>query len=111
MRENRSLQSHYRLSVDEESLAAFCRRWKIRRLEAFGSVLREDFAPDSDIDLLVTFQPDAEWSLFDHLRMTGELAAILGREVDLVSRRAVERSHNWIRRRAILDSSRPFYDA
>ena len=65
----------------------------------------------ADIDLLVTFQPDAEWSLFDHLRMTGELGAILGRAVDLVSRRAVERSHNWIRRRAILDSSRPFYDA
>ena len=74
-------------------------------------MLREDFGPDSDIDLLVTFQPDAEWSLFDHLQMTGELAAIIGRDVDLVSRRAVERSHNWIRRRAILDSSRPFYDA
>jgi len=110
MRENPSLHS-YRLSVDEESLATFCRRWKIRRLEMFGSVLREDFGPDSDIDLLVTFEPDAEWSLFDHVRMTGELAAILGRDVDLVSRRAVERSHNWIRRRAILDSSRPFYDA
>jgi predicted nucleotidyltransferase len=110
MRENPSLESH-RLSFDAESLAAFCRRWKIRRLEVFGSVLREDFGPDSDIDLLVSFQPDAEWSLFDHVRMTDELAAILGRDVDLVSRRAVERSHNWIRRRAILDSSRPFYDA
>ena len=109
MHEN-PLESH-RLSVDKESLAAFCRRWKIRRLEVFGSALREDFGPDSDIDLLVTFQSDAEWSLFDHLQMTGELAAILGRDVDLVSRRAVERSHNWIRRRAILDSSRPFYDA
>jgi predicted nucleotidyltransferase len=100
-----------RLSFEKESLAAFCARWKICRLELFGSVLREDFRPDSDIDLLVTFLPDAEWSLFDHVRMTSELAAILGRRIDLVSRRAVERSHNWIRRRAILDSSRPFYDA
>jgi predicted nucleotidyltransferase len=109
MREN-PLAFH-RLSFDRESLTAFCLRWKIRRLEFFGSVLREDFGPDSDIDLLVTFQPDAEWSLFDHLEMTRELAAILGRDVDLVSRRAVERSHNWIRRRAILDGSQPFYDA
>ncbi len=100
-----------RLSFEKESLAAFCGRWKIRRLELFGSVLREDFRPDSDIDLLVTFLPDAEWSLFDHVRMTSELAAILGRRIDLVSRRAVERSHNWIRRQAILDSSQPFYDA
>ena len=110
MRDKPSLGS-YRLSIDEQALAAFCRRWKIRRLEVFGSVLREDFGPHSDIDLLVTFLPDAEWSLFDHVKMTSELAAILGREVDLVSRRAVERSHNWIRRRAILGGSRPFYDA
>ena len=110
MREESSLLSHH-LSFDRATLAAFCRRWKIRRLEVFGSVLREDFGPDSDIDLLVTFQHDAEWSLFDHLRMTSEIAVILGRDVDLVSRRAVERSHNWIRRRAILDSSRPFYEA
>src|SRR3990170_2944244 len=104
MRESPSLPLHH-LSFDEESLAACCRRWKILRLEVFGSALREDFGPDSDIDLLVTFSPDAEWSLFDHVRMTEELAAILGRDVDLISRRAVERSHNWIRRQAILDSS------
>jgi predicted nucleotidyltransferase len=110
MRENGSLES-YRLCVVRAALAAFCRRWKIRSLEVFGSVLREDFGPDSDLDMLVTFEPAAEWSLFDHLRMTGELAAIVGRDVDLVSRRAVERSHNWIRRQAILGSSRPFYDA
>ena len=100
-----------RLRFDRGSLADFCRRWKVRRLEAFGSIVREDFGPDSDVDLLVTFAPDADWSLFDHLQMTGELRAILGRDVDLVSRRAVERSHNWIRREAILGSSRPFYDA
>ena len=100
-----------RLPFDRESLATFCRRWKICRLEAFGSVLREDFGPDSDVDLLVTFEPEVDWSLFDHLRMTGELAGILGRDVDLVSRRAVERSHNWIRRRAILESSRTLYGA
>ena len=77
----------------------------------FGSALRGEQRPDSDIDLLVSFGPDAEWSLFDHLHMEEELEVLLGRKVDLVSRRAIERSDNWIRRRAILDSARTIYEA
>ena len=80
----------------------------MRGLELFGSVLRSDFGPDSDIDLLVDFEPDAGWSLFDHEAMRLELCALLGREVDLVSKRAIERSTNWIRRKAILESAVPF---
>ena len=76
----------------------FCRRWKIVELSVFGSVLRDDFRPDSDVDLLARFAPEARWSLFDHARMERELEEILGREVDLVSRSTVERSPNWIRR-------------
>lgn len=94
-----------------EQVEAFCRRWSIVELSVFGSVLRADFRPDSDIDLLVRFAPEARWSLFDHARMERELGEILGREVDLVSRSAVERSPNWIRRKEILSTARTLYAA
>ena len=100
-----------KLAVDQEKVSSFCRRWKIVELSFFGSVLRDDFRPDSDIDVLVSFAKDAEWSLFDHLAMEEELSAILSRKVDLISRRAIERSDNWIRRRAILESAEPYYVA
>jgi uncharacterized protein with HEPN domain/predicted nucleotidyltransferase len=71
--------------------------------------LRDDFGPDSDVDVLVTFEPEARWSLFDLAGAEQELSDLLGRDVDLVSKRGVERSPNWIRRRAILASARPYY--
>jgi len=98
-----------RIPIDCEKIAEFCRRWKITEFALFGSVLRDDFRPDSDVDVLVTFAPDAEWSLFDDVDMEEELSAIFGRKVDLVSRRAVERSDNWIRRKAILSTAEPVY--
>lgn len=100
-----------RIAIDRERIADFCRRWKIVELALFGSVLRDDFRPDSDIDVLVSFAPDAEWSLFDHVAMEDELTAMIGRKVDLVSRRAIERSENWIRRKAILGSAEPVHVA
>lgn len=100
-----------RIPIDREKIAEFCRRWKITEFALFGSVLREDFRPDSDVDVLVTFVPDAKWSLFDDVDMEEELSAIFGRKVDLVSRRAVERSENWIRRKAILSTAEPIYVA
>lgn len=99
------------MDLPMNEIASFCHRWKIARLEVFGSVLREDFRRDSDVDLLVTFKPGAGWSLFDHIEMQEELAALLGREVDLISRHAVEQSDNWIRRRAILESAEVLYAA
>jgi uncharacterized protein len=89
----------------------FCRRWKIVELSLFGSALREDFSPDSDIDLLVRFASDADWSLLDRARMERELVELLGREVDLISRVAVEASPNWIRRNEILGSAKTLYAA
>ena len=80
-------------------------------MDFFGSVLREDFRPDSDVDVLVSFLPEAPWGLFDHVRMEDELSDLLGRRVDLVNRKAVERSSNWIRRDAILTSAKPCYVA
>ena len=99
------------LGIDEATLADFCRRWKVRELAVFGSALRDDFGPESDVDLLVTFQPEARWGLFDHFRMERELADMLGREVDLLTRRSVESSANWIRRREILRTARTIYAA
>src|SRR3990172_6281743 len=84
------------LTMPADKLADFCRRWKIMEFALFGSVLRDDFRPDSDIDVLVTFAPDAGWSLFDHVTMQEELKVIFGRKGDLVSRRGVERSQNYI---------------
>jgi hypothetical protein len=93
------------LPIDTDSLGAFSRKWSISELAVFGSVLRDDFGPESDVDFLATFAPDAQWSLLDHVKMQEELAAIVGRPVDLVTRRAVENSRNPIRRRAILESA------
>ncbi len=92
-----------------QAITIFCQRWKIAELSVFGSALRDDFRADSDIDVLVSFSPGADWSILDHVQMEEELSAILGRPVDLVTRRAVERSPNWVRRRAILESAEPLY--
>ncbi len=94
-----------------EGLTEFCRRWKIAELALFGSALRSDFAPDSDVDMLVTFEAGAGWSLMDHVRIQDELSGLLGRKVDLVSRKGIERSRNYIRRKAILDSAEVIYGA
>jgi uncharacterized protein len=90
-----------RLPVDEAKLSDYCRRWKIAKLELFGSA-RFDWDSAHDIDLLVSFQDDAHWSLLDHVEMQEELGTLLGRPVDLVTRRSIERSQNPIRREAIL---------
>jgi predicted nucleotidyltransferase len=93
-----------------KQLDEFCRRWKITELRVFGSALRDDFRPDSDLDLLVTFAPDADWSLLNHVAMEEELSGIVGRKVDLVSQRAIERCSNWIRRKAVLESAEPWWE-
>jgi predicted nucleotidyltransferase len=100
-----------RIEIPQDRLAAFCRTHRIRRLSVFGSALREDFRPDSDVDLLVSFEEGARYSLFDLVTMQDELQAILGREVDLVEREAVEQSENYIRRRHILQNEEPVYVA
>jgi len=99
------------LGISPEMIAEFCQRWKISRLAVFGSALRSRVRPDSDIDLLVTFASDADWSMFDHYRMEDELVELLGREVDLVSKEAIEENPNPIFRREILGSAREIYAA
>lgn len=85
-----------------------CQRWRVRELSVFGSALRGDFRPDSDIDLLVSFAPDAPWSLWDLAAMREELIDIFGRPVDLVEREALR---NPYRKRAILATCETIYAA
>lgn len=98
-----------RIDVPMEGIESFCRKWKVQRMWLFGSVLREDFGPDSDVDVLVEFAPDVRWSLLDLVGAEQELASIFGRPADLVERQCVEQSSNWIRRRHILSSARALY--
>lgn len=100
-----------RIDIPRERIAEFCQRHRVQKLSLFGSALREDFRPDSDVDVLVSFTEDARYSLFDLAAMEEELASILGRKVDLVEREAIEQSENYIRRRHILQSEVPLYVA
>jgi predicted nucleotidyltransferase len=72
-----------RIQIDRDRVADFCRRHQVRRLALFGSVLRDDFRPDSDVDVLVEFGPESHAGLFEMARMEAELAEMVGRKVDL----------------------------
>ncbi|MDE0387247.1 MAG: nucleotidyltransferase family protein [Rhodospirillales bacterium] len=100
-----------RIAIPTEGIAAFCERWQVTELALFGSVLRDDFGPDSDIDVLVAFKDGARHTLFDLSRMEEELKTLFGREVDLAERAGIEMSKNYIRRRAILQSAETVYAA
>jgi predicted nucleotidyltransferase len=96
------------ITLPEERVADFCQRWKVVEMALFGSVLRDDFGPESDIDVLVTFQPDAPWSLWDILDMRDELHQIFGRQIDLVEKDALR---NPFRKREILQNHKVVYAA
>jgi predicted nucleotidyltransferase len=96
------------INLPKEEIEDFCRRWKIKEMSIFGSVLREDFSPGSDVDILVSFFKDARWSLFDWVDMIEELKRITGREVDLVERESLR---NPFRRRTILTNKEVIYAA
>ena len=96
------------LELDRKALFDFCRRWRIREMSVFGSCLREDFSPESDLDFLVRFEDAVPWSLWDLVVMHDELAAITGRKVDLVDQDGLR---NPYRRKAILDSREVIYAA
>ena len=94
------------IEIDKAKLRDFCQRWKITEFALFGSATKpREFRNDSDVDVLVSFADDAEWSLFDHVHMRDELCDIFGRDVDLLTRRAVEHSRNPYRQRAILSTA------
>lgn len=98
-----------RIDLPHHQIAEFCEKWQITEFALFGSVLRADFSAESDVDVLVTFAPEANWSLFDHVEMQMELETLLARPVDLISKRGIEASRNHLRKQAILDSARVVY--
>lgn len=99
-----------RLLIDHERLQAFCRKWGIRELDVFGSVLRDDFGPESDIDFLATFESGTRYGLAELLDMEDELSALVGRRIDLVDRRQLEgRETNPYRKASILRYKQPLY--
>ncbi|MCX7014468.1 MAG: nucleotidyltransferase family protein [Candidatus Sumerlaeota bacterium] len=98
--------SRYSLAIPTDRIPEFCRKWKITEFALFGSVLRDDFRPDSDVDVLVTFAPDAPWSLWDLVDIREELEQIIGRSVDLVEKDALR---NPYRRHEILRTHEVIY--
>ena len=98
------------LSIPKDRLAEFCRTHGICRLAVFGSALREDFGPDSDIDVLVELEPGRTPG-FGFVTIAAELSDLFGRHVDVLTRSSVERSQNYIRRKAILESTKVIYVA
>ena len=97
-----------KLEINQEVIQEFCRRWKITEFSLFGSVLREDFTPESDVDVLISFEPDIPWSLFDWMDMVDELKSIFGRDVDLVEKSGLR---NPFRRHEILTHRQVIYAA
>ncbi len=100
-----------RLGLTAEQLVGFCDRHQVAELALFGSILRDDFYPDSDIDILVTYRPHAQRGLLEKVAMKAELESLVNRKVDLVSKKAIEKNRNWIRRRNILSSFEIIYVA
>lgn len=96
-------------SISQPEMTQFCRRWKVRELALFGSAVRTDFKPESDVDVLVSFHEDANWGLFDHVQVRLELETIFKRKVDLVTRRALEQSQNGLLRERILNNTKVIY--
>ena len=96
------------IAVDRARIEQFCWKWRVKELSIFGSALRDDFGPDSDVDVLVVYEDDAEWSLFDHIDAEDELRAIFGRDVDLVEKDAIRnpfRRHHILNNREVIHAT------
>ncbi len=98
----------YALPIPQIEIVDFCQRWKIEEFYLFGSVLRDDFRENSDIDIMVEFQADAEWG-FEFAKMILELEEIFQRQVDLIVKKSIEQSKNWIRKQEILSTAKLVY--
>jgi uncharacterized protein len=97
------------IDLPMEAIAEFCARWQVIEFALFGSVLRDDFRVDSDIDILINFSPNVQRGLTETLQMRDELEVIFERKVDLIVKAAIERSENWLRRKNILESAQTIY--
>ncbi|MBV6433329.1 MAG: hypothetical protein IANPNBLG_03507 [Bryobacteraceae bacterium] len=96
-------------SIPQKDLNRFCQRWQIREFALFGSALRADFKPESDVDVLLSFKETANWGLFDHVQMRLDLEALFKRKVDLITRRALEQTQNELLRERILRTAKVIF--
>lgn len=97
-----------KIDIPMDKIEVFCKKWKIKEFSLFGSVLRDDFRPDSDVDVMVSFHENAGWDLFDVVNMIDELKVIFGRDVDLVEKGTIR---NPFRRHAIMTTREVLYAA
>jgi predicted nucleotidyltransferase len=97
-----------KIKIDQSRIVEFCKRWKVKEFALFGSVLRDDFRPDSDVDVLLGFASDAKWDLFDLATMYDELQLMFGRKVDLVENGTIR---NPFRRQSIMSTREILYAA
>ncbi len=93
------------IPIPYDDIRAFCEKWQITEFALFGSVLRDDFGPESDIDVLVYYPSTTTIDLLDEVQMVYELQEIFGRKVDMVSKKAILNSKNRYRRNSILNSA------
>ena len=93
----------------KKQIEEFCNVWDVRELQVFGSVLRPDFRPDSDIDIIVDFKPGSSHTLIHLAKMEEELEHIFNRRIDLITRQAVDQSRNYIRKKTILSTMEKVY--
>lgn len=100
-----------KLNLSTKEINDFCFENQIQELSLFGSVLRDDFNINSDLDFLVVFEPQIKLSLMDLVRIQYQLEDITKRKVDLIEKRSILHSHNWIRRQNILNSSQIIYES
>lgn len=98
------------IALPEAAIAEFCQRWNIKEFYLFGSVLRADFRPDSDVDVMIQFAPASACGLLQLVRMKYELEDLFERKVDLLTKKSIEQSENWIRRKEILGTARLIYE-
>jgi hypothetical protein len=96
-----------KILIKKAQVSEFCHKWKITEFAIFGSALREDYKPESDLDIVVTFAPDIPWSLWDWIDMIDELKIMFGREVDLVEKSGIK---NPFRRQEILSQRQVIYE-
>lgn len=99
------------LDLPIAQIKELCDRWQIIEFALFGSVLRDDFNPTSDIDVLITFAPNARKGLLTLAQIKHELEDLLGREVNILTKKSLEQSHNTSRSRNILQSAQVLYVA
>lgn len=105
----KALKQTFAIPIPREKIKDFCQRWKVKEFYLFGSVLRDDFNEESDIDVMVQSFPDPGWG-WKIVTMNDELEQIFGRKVDLIFKDAIERSQNWIRREDILSTAKLIYE-